>query len=90
MQRPARVPAQLSESLHKRLNAYALAAGAAGVGVLALAQLPRARLYTRLATQILRAAMPQPAFPSITGSRSFASFKIPAVFWKSGADGSVP
>jgi hypothetical protein len=37
MKRPARVPSQLSESLHKRLNAYAVAASAAGVGVLALA-----------------------------------------------------
>jgi len=36
MKRPARVPSQLSESLHKRLNAYALAASAAGVGLLAL------------------------------------------------------
>jgi hypothetical protein len=33
-----RTAQQLSESLHKRLNAYALAASAAGVGVLALAQ----------------------------------------------------
>jgi hypothetical protein len=36
MQRPARVPSHLPESLHKRLNAYALAASAAGVGILAL------------------------------------------------------
>jgi hypothetical protein len=36
MKRPARVPSQLSESLHKRLSAYALAASAAGVGALAL------------------------------------------------------
>jgi hypothetical protein len=47
MQRPARVPSQLSESLHKRLNAYALAASAAGVGMLALAQPAEARIvYT--------------------------------------------
>jgi|SRR5579872_1344743 len=47
MQRPARVPAQLSESLHKRLNAYALAAGAAGVGVLALVHPAEAKIvYT--------------------------------------------
>ena len=36
MKRPAGVPSQLSESMHKRLNSYALAASAAGVGVLAL------------------------------------------------------
>ena len=37
MKRPARAPSQLSESLHRRLNAYALAAGAAGVGMMAVA-----------------------------------------------------
>ena len=35
--RPPRIPSKFPESVHKRLNAYALAAGAAGVGVLALA-----------------------------------------------------
>ena len=44
MNRHARVPAQLSASLHKRLNAYALAASAAGVGFLALAQPAEARI----------------------------------------------
>ena len=33
-----RMTAKLSESVHHQLNMYALAAGAAGVGVLALAQ----------------------------------------------------
>jgi hypothetical protein len=33
---PARTPANLSDSVHQRLNMYALAAGAAGVGMLAL------------------------------------------------------
>jgi len=37
MQRP-RTPSRISESLHRQLNSYALAASAAGVGVLALAQ----------------------------------------------------
>ena len=37
MQRP-RTPSNLSESLHQRLNSYALAASAAGVGVLAFTQ----------------------------------------------------
>ena len=36
MKRPDRIPSELPESLHQRVNAYALAAGAAGVGVLAL------------------------------------------------------
>jgi len=52
MKRPARVPSQLPESLHKRLNAYALAASAAGVGVLALAKPTEAKIiYTPIAAQ---------------------------------------
>jgi hypothetical protein len=48
VKRTARVPTRLSESLHKRLNAYALAASAAGVSVLALAQPTEARIvYTK-------------------------------------------
>jgi hypothetical protein len=47
MQRPARLPSQLSASLYQRLNAYALAASAAGVGVLALTQPADAKvIYT--------------------------------------------
>ena len=47
MKQRARIPAQLSEPLHKRLSAYALGASAAGVGVLALAQPAEARIvYT--------------------------------------------
>ncbi len=42
-----RKTADLSESVHKQLNMYALAAGAAGVGVLALAQPSEAKIvYT--------------------------------------------
>jgi len=47
MKRPARVSSLLSESLHQRVNAYALAASAAGVGVLALTQAAEAKIvYT--------------------------------------------
>jgi hypothetical protein len=47
MKRPARVPSQLPDSLHRRLNAYALTASAAGVGMLASAQPAEARIvYT--------------------------------------------
>jgi hypothetical protein len=47
MKRPARAPSQLSESLHQRLNAYALAASAAGVGILALVPHAEAKIvYT--------------------------------------------
>jgi hypothetical protein len=47
MKQPNRAPSQLSQSLHRRLNAYALAASAAGVGMLALAQPAGAKIvYT--------------------------------------------
>jgi hypothetical protein len=47
MQRP-RTPSRISESLHQRLNSYALAASAAGVGVLALASPVEGKIvYTR-------------------------------------------
>jgi hypothetical protein len=52
MQRP-RTPSKLSESLHQRLNSYALAASAAGVGMLALTQPLEAKIvYTKAHQQI--------------------------------------
>jgi len=52
MQRP-RTPLKVSESLHQRLNSYALAASAAGVGMLALAQPAEARIeYTKASVEI--------------------------------------
>jgi len=42
--RPSRTPVTLSDSINGHLNRYALAAGAAGVGVLALAQPSQARI----------------------------------------------
>jgi hypothetical protein len=48
MKRTTRKRSGLSESLHRQLNAYALAASAAGVGVLALAQPVDAKIvYTK-------------------------------------------
>jgi hypothetical protein len=46
MKRSARKPSQVSESMLKRLNAYALAASAAGVGLLALPQAEGKIVYT--------------------------------------------
>ena len=52
MQRP-RTPSKLSDSLHRQLNSYALAASATGVGMLALAQPVEARIvYTPAHTKI--------------------------------------
>jgi len=50
----SKAPANFSESTHHRLNMYALAAGAAGVGMLALAQPAEAKIvYTKANEQIL-------------------------------------
>lgn len=47
MKRPGRIPSQVSQSLHRQLNSYALAASAAGVGLLALPQTADAKIvYT--------------------------------------------
>ncbi len=45
-----RTPSRLSDSLHHRLNMYALAASAAGVGVLALAQPAEAEIGSDVVT----------------------------------------
>jgi len=51
MRRKSRKPSNLSESLHRRLNSYALAASAAGVATLALAEPAAAKiLYTQMHT----------------------------------------
>jgi hypothetical protein len=43
----SRAPSKLSDSVHHQLNMYALAASAAGVGILALAQTAEAKIiYT--------------------------------------------
>src|ERR1700722_2736952 len=48
MKRNSRTPCKFPDSLHHRLNAYALAAGAAGVGMLALSQPAQAKIaYTK-------------------------------------------
>jgi hypothetical protein len=54
MQRP-RTPAKLSESIHHQLNSYALAASAAGVGALALAQPAEAKIVYTPAHVVLHA-----------------------------------
>jgi len=53
MKRASRKPSDLSESLHQRLNSYALAASAAGVSALALAQPAEAKIvYTKASIEI--------------------------------------
>ncbi len=53
MKRTSRKPSNLSESVQRRLNAYALAASAAGVGVLALVSPADAKvMYTKVDKRI--------------------------------------
>jgi hypothetical protein len=49
----ARTPANLSESVHRRLNMYALAAGAAGVGMLALSQPAEGKIVYTAAHRVI-------------------------------------
>jgi hypothetical protein len=63
MKRPLRLPrtpVRLSDSVHQRLNMYALAAGAAGVGALALAQPAEAKIVYTPAHVQLQANKPYP------------------------------
>jgi hypothetical protein len=46
-------PAELPESLHQRLNSYALAASVAGVGMLALARSAEAKIVYRAAHRVI-------------------------------------
>jgi hypothetical protein len=54
MKHPARTSVQVSESLHHRLNAYALVASTAGVGVLALANHAEAKIVYTSAHHVIR------------------------------------
>jgi hypothetical protein len=54
MKRSSRTPSNLPDSIHHRLNAYALAAGAAGVGMIALARSAEAKIvYTAANVKIV-------------------------------------
>ena len=60
MKRTSRKPSNLSESLQRRLNAYALAASTAGVGMLALAQSAEGKIIYTPANKILPACSGYP------------------------------
>jgi len=53
MKRTSRKPSHVSESLQRHLNAYAIAAGAAGVGLLALARPAEAKIVYYRAHQLI-------------------------------------
>jgi hypothetical protein len=52
---PSRTPSKLSDSVHHQLNMYALAASAAGVGMLALAQSADAKIVYTPAHRVIKA-----------------------------------
>jgi hypothetical protein len=54
MKRTSRKPSKLSESLHLQLNSYALAASAAGVGLLALSRAAEAKIVYTPAHVVVR------------------------------------
>jgi len=56
--RPLQTPANFSDSIHRQLNMYALAATAAGVGMLALAPPAEAKIIYTPAHVILKAGQP--------------------------------
>lgn len=57
MKHTSRKPSNLSESLHRQLSMYALAASAAGVSVLALAQPAKAKIVYTQAHRVLHGKM---------------------------------
>lgn len=80
MKRPAIAPKQLSEPLHKRLNAYALAASASGVGVLALAQSAEAKIVYTPAHVVIGSADREIHYLDVNHD-GIADFKFIASHW---------
>jgi hypothetical protein len=56
--RPRKVSSNLSDSVHQRLNMYAVAASAAGVGILALAQPADAKIVYTPAHVVIHSGRP--------------------------------
>jgi hypothetical protein len=56
--RPPRTPSIISDSIHQQLNLYALAATAAGIGMLAIAQPAEGRSQWALGGQALEEILP--------------------------------
>ncbi len=90
MKRTSRKPSTLSESLQRHLNAYALAASAAGVGMLALAQPAEAKIvYHRthhvigpVGPIILASTIKVPTSSSSSSVRGMVRSELPTFLWK--------
>jgi hypothetical protein len=79
--RPSRTPANLSQSVHHRINMYAIAAGAVGVGALALSQPSQAKIvYTpaQVTPAVLRDLAPKPASLGVLAIGSHALSNLSA------------
>jgi hypothetical protein len=76
MKRPERTPARLSEALFHRLNAYALAASAAGVGVLALTGSAEAKIVYTKTHKVLQFTNPAQSLSLDLNNDGVSDFKL--------------
>jgi hypothetical protein len=76
MKRQSRRPSKLSHSVHQQLNMYALAAGSAGVGTLALAQASEAKIVYTPAHKVVRLNQAVPIDLNHDGIHDFDVFNL--------------
>jgi hypothetical protein len=88
MKRTSRAPSNLSESVHHQLKTYALAAGAAGVGALALSQAAEAKIVYTAAHLVLHRGDPGLTKLDLNHD-GFVDFTF-SNFWVSGTRGTQP
>jgi len=81
LSRPRRAPSKLSDSIHRQLNLYGLAASAAGVGILALAKPAEAKIvYTPANKPILNCVdHPRLCFILDVNHDNIVDFRIPLI-----------
>jgi hypothetical protein len=79
-QRPPRTPSPLPGTLHRRLNSYALAATAAGVGALALSQSAEAKIVYTPAHLVIDSSNPQHWWPLDLNHDGVSDFSFSAYF----------
>jgi hypothetical protein len=70
--RPRRTPSNLSDSIHRRLNLYALTASATGVGILALSQPTEAKIVYTPAHRLIESGQTVPLNLSHDGEADFS------------------
>jgi hypothetical protein len=73
-----RTTVELSKSLHRQLNAYAIAAGAAGVGMLALAQPAEAKIVYTPAHVVLTTVYPHTSYNLDLNHEGINDFRLVA------------